>query len=184
MKHQLTKGSNLGKQRKLILVAIVILLSIIIGGNIRDYNRQKEAELNQIRLESEQLQQAKDKLERELEKTKTENEKLRKDLQSKLRVRVASRVKVSAEQWRPLVAKYFPASQVETAMRVMSCESGGNPAAINWDDAKITGMPSNGLFQINSYHNWSWSDPETNIQRAHNMWVRRGWQPWSCFYKI
>src|SRR3990167_10490859 len=31
---------------------------------------------------------------------------------------------------------------------IMQCESGGNPLAINTDDAKITGSPSFGLYQF------------------------------------
>ena len=33
----------------------------------------------------------------------------------------------SVENWRYLVVKYFPPEQVENAMAIMSCESGGDP---------------------------------------------------------
>jgi hypothetical protein len=179
----------MSRQRILILVAIGILLSIVIGGNIRDYNRQREAELNQIRQESEQLLQAKEKLENEKKKLETENKKLEKDLQakrpqSKTTVRVASAKVVAPAEVRRLVAKYFPANQVENALAVMKCESGFNANAVNWGDARITGMPSCGLFQINAKQNWAWNDPEANVRRAHLMWSSRGWQPWSCAKKL
>jgi hypothetical protein len=35
------------------------------------------------------------------------------------------------EQWRGVVAQYFPAHVVDTVLRIMQCESGGNPAAVN-----------------------------------------------------
>lgn len=31
---------------------------------------------------------------------------------------------------------------------IMNCESGGNPKVENWNDAKITGYPSIGLYQF------------------------------------
>lgn len=37
----------------------------------------------------------------------------------------------TAEWWRTLVERYFPASRVEQALSVMGCESGGNPDATN-----------------------------------------------------
>ena len=35
------------------------------------------------------------------------------------------------ERWRPLVTQHFPAGDVEWAMRVIACESTGNPTATN-----------------------------------------------------
>ena len=36
---------------------------------------------------------------------------------------------------------------IEIQNAIMFCESRNNPKAINWDDAKITGYPSKGLYQ-------------------------------------
>lgn len=91
-------------------------------------------------------------------------------------------INAAAESYRDLVAQYdWP---VDQALAIMTCESGGNPEAVNWGDAKITGMPSSGLFQINALLNWDWNSPAANIARAHEMYSRRGWRPWSCAKKI
>src|SRR3990167_2897082 len=37
---------------------------------------------------------------------------------------------------------------IEIQNAIMFCESRNNPKAINWDDAKITGYPSKGLYQF------------------------------------
>lgn len=47
----------------------------------------------------------------------------------------------NVEQWRPLVAQHFPASEVERALCIMSYESGGNP------NAKNPRSSASGLFQ-------------------------------------
>lgn len=96
------------------------------------------------------------------------------------------------EQWRTLVASYFPADQVDTAMRVMACESGGNPLAKN------PASSAAGLFQF-LQGTWDWVagelglpsyvqggpyEPEAAIQAA--AWLStpapgRGWQHWVCY---
>jgi hypothetical protein len=90
------------------------------------------------------------------------------------------------EQWRSLVAVYFPADQVDRALRVMACESGGDPNAYNPSGAS-------GLMQILA----SWADnfglipselfdPATNLQVARWLWddgerrVGNGWVHWVC----
>jgi hypothetical protein len=45
------------------------------------------------------------------------------------------------ERWRPLVAMYFPADRVDWALRIMRCESHGDP------DAKNPHSSASGLFQ-------------------------------------
>jgi hypothetical protein len=87
----------------------------------------------------------------------------------------------STEQWRALVAKYFPANQVDNCLKVMACESGGNPNASS---------PTNdhGLMQINkglAMYGQQIYNPEFNIRLAYtNYYARRGWQPWSCARKV
>ena len=87
--------------------------------------------------------------------------------------------------WKPLIEKRFPPEQVNNALLVMACESRGNPKAINKDDAKITGHCSYGLFQINGPDNWEWDNPEENADRALDLFLARGWQPWfNCSKKL
>jgi soluble lytic murein transglycosylase-like protein len=84
------------------------------------------------------------------------------------------------ERWRDLVAAYFPASEVDTALAVMACESGGDPNAYNPSGAS-------GLMQVLA----SWADnfgvlpdqlfdPETNIWIASELWADGGWTHWAC----
>lgn len=72
------------------------------------------------------------------------------------------------EQWRAAVSQY--PWNVETALRIMQCESGGNPNAYN------SKYGATGLFQI-LHGPW---DPYANIARAYEMYSQRGWQPWVC----
>lgn len=90
------------------------------------------------------------------------------------------------EQWRSLVAAYFPAEQVDAALRIMACESGGNPNAYNPSGAS-------GLMQVLS----SWADnfgyapadlfiPEVNLRIARYLYddsINRGlrlFSHWVC----
>lgn len=50
---------------------------------------------------------------------------------------VLSQLSIALEQPKP---------DIKTS--IMQCESGGNPKAINYEDAKITGYPSKGLYQF------------------------------------
>lgn len=91
----------------------------------------------------------------------------------------------TAERWRPLVERYFPAEQVPQAMRVIDCESGGNP------DARNSTSGAAGLFQHLPRY-WPARaaaaglpaadpyDPEANIAVA--AWLQRtgGWGHWTC----
>jgi len=98
---------------------------------------------------------------------------------------VAAPVPVSytsgVEQWRSLVAAYFPASEVDFALCVMAGESGGNPSAYNPSGAT-------GLMQVMTP---LWSDhygvaasalfdPVTNMEIAAAVWASQGWGAWSA----
>ena len=66
-------------------------------------------------------------------------------------------------------------------IRIATCESGLNQNAINWGDAKITGMPSMGVFQINRPYDEKYFDWKYNIDVAYNeFYLTRGFKPWSC----
>ena len=95
-------------------------------------------------------------------------------------------ISYSAEQWRLLVEKYFQPKDVQTAMTVLQCESGGNP------DAKNRHSSASGLFQhLGRY--WTersakagWGgadifDPEANIAVAAWLKSVTGWGSWTCY---
>ncbi len=97
----------------------------------------------------------------------------------------------AVEQWRGLVSQYFPASRVDEALRIIQCESLGDPNAYN----PYSG--ASGLFQFipstwattapkAGFPNASPFDPVANIASAAwlaNRYQELGqyyWQPWSC----
>jgi hypothetical protein len=100
-------------------------------------------------------------------------------------------LKPAVEQWRGLVAAYFPAELVEPALAIMQCESLGDPNAYN----PYSG--ASGLFQFlpgtwavmspkAGFAGASPFDPEPNIATA--AWLaayyeslgRDPWTPWYC----
>lgn len=94
-----------------------------------------------------------------------------------------SKVAYSAgvEQWRGLVEAYFP-GEVERALRVMHCESRGDP------NAKNPSSSARGLFQIMAS---IWAphfgvtydalyDPDTNVRLAAQIRDIQGWSAWVC----
>lgn len=95
------------------------------------------------------------------------------------------------EQWRGLVQQFFPTHRVEEALRIIDCESNGDPEAYN----PYSG--ASGLFQFlpstwattapnAGYPGASPFDPEANIASAAwlaNRYEELGhyyWQAWSC----
>lgn len=85
----------------------------------------------------------------------------------------------NVEQWRPLVAAYFPAETVNTMLCIMAGESGGNP------DARNPSSGAAGLFQVMPF--W-WDhyggdryDPETNVRVAKLIWEQQGYGAWSVW---
>jgi hypothetical protein len=111
-------------------------------------------------------------------------------------VQKSSKPAQSVDRWRPLVAKYFPASQVDNALHVMNCESwnpywgtGGDPSAIGdttltFNQAGTTYGYSVGLMQIRRLPGRPEKDwllnPENNIRYAAGMYRAQGFRPWSC----
>jgi Transglycosylase SLT domain len=97
----------------------------------------------------------------------------------------------SVEQWRSLVQKHFPSNRVEEALRIIDCESNGDPNAYN----PYSG--ASGLFQFipstwastapkAGYAGASVFDPEPNIASAAWLGARYEqlglyfWRAWSC----
>jgi soluble lytic murein transglycosylase-like protein len=97
----------------------------------------------------------------------------------------------AVERWRPTVQQYFPGSRVDQALRIIQCESLGDPDAYN----PYSG--ASGLFQFlpstwastapkAGFPDASPFDPAANIATAAwlaNRYQQLGmsyWQPWSC----
>lgn len=97
----------------------------------------------------------------------------------------------AVEQWRGLVSQFFPSNRVEEALRILDCESNGDPDALN----PYSGAA--GLYQFlpstwastapkAGYGGSSVFDPEANIAAAAwlaNHYEDLGmyyWQAWSC----
>jgi hypothetical protein len=95
------------------------------------------------------------------------------------------------EQWRSLVAQFFPSARVNEALAIIRCESNGDPDAYN----PYSG--ASGLFQFlpstwattapkAGYGGASVFDPEANVASAAwlaNRYQQLGqyyWQAWSC----
>lgn len=82
------------------------------------------------------------------------------------------------EQIRQIIRDVF-GNQAEKAIKIVEfCESGLNPNAVNYGDAKITGYPSWGLFMHNGPEFAGWNDPLTSTKMAWDKYSRRGWKPW------
>jgi soluble lytic murein transglycosylase-like protein len=100
--------------------------------------------------------------------------------------RVAAPVPVStgAEYWRPLIEAHFSPANVPWAMRVMTCESKGDPSAQN------SRSSAGGLFQFidstwaaTPYGHLSKYDPEANIAAAAWLLEVPSWggpKHWAC----
>jgi hypothetical protein len=97
----------------------------------------------------------------------------------------------AVERWRSIVERYFPSNRVDQALRIIQCESLGDPDAYN----PYSG--ASGLFQFlpatwastapkAGFPGASPFDPEANIGTAAwlaNRYQELGmsyWQPWSC----
>ena len=95
------------------------------------------------------------------------------------------------EQWRPLVAAYFFANEVERALCIMDHESKGNPNALNPRSSAA------GLFQFlrgtwdrvplsvsgGSYDSGQVYQAEPNVKSAAWLQERSGWWPWTPYQR-
>jgi soluble lytic murein transglycosylase-like protein len=89
------------------------------------------------------------------------------------------------EEWRSLVSAYFAPEHVDLALKIISCESGGDPNAQNpssgaaglfqhipryWDArAASAGMPGASIF-----------DPIANVAASAYLAYSDGWGHWSA----
>lgn len=95
------------------------------------------------------------------------------------------RYSAEVEQWRPLVSRYFAPGDVNRALRILSCESNGDPNAANPSSG------ASGLFQHMPGY-WSersakagWAgasvfDPQANVAVAAWLAYSGGWGHWVC----
>lgn len=80
---------------------------------------------------------------------------------------VAARSGDGCGGWRPLISQYpWP---VDTACRILLCESNGDANARNRSGAT-------GLLQVMGGS----TDPAANVAQAFAMWSHRGFAPWVC----
>lgn len=83
----------------------------------------------------------------------------------------------SVERWRGLVAKYVD-WDAEVMLRIIACESGGQPDAVSPDGQNA------GAYQENVIHGYSYAemtDPVRSTEIAHDIWLSQGYEAWSCY---
>ncbi len=93
----------------------------------------------------------------------------------------------NVEQWRPLISRYFSPADVDTAMRVLNCETGGTGNPNSYNDRS----GASGLFQQlpkywaerSAKAGWAGAsimDPEANV--AVSAWLAEdSWGHWTCY---
>ena len=94
--------------------------------------------------------------------------------------------RAGVEQWRPLVATYFRPGDVDRALRIMGCESGGDPNAANSRSSARGLMQHLGKYWAKRSAAAGWAgasifDPTANVAVA--AWLRDqpgGWGHWTC----
>lgn len=82
-----------------------------------------------------------------------------------------------------IVATYFPEDEMCTALRIVACESRGDPGAYN----KSSG--ASGLFQVMpfwadhyGYRREALFEPTLNAEMAYRIWSEEGgWKHWECW---
>ena len=185
-----------------LLAAILIAIptAAALQGKNAEIQKGEQQHLLEIKKRDSQIQNLNDQLKQKTDDNdslKKQNDQLKKDLQAKAerkaeeaRIAAANAEKQKAavsvsvgqagncESYRGLVAKYFPADQVNNALLTMSKESSCNPRA-------VSPTRDHGLMQINEVHLAKVGgnvnalyDPETNIRVASSIFAGRGWNAW------
>lgn len=94
----------------------------------------------------------------------------------------------NVEQWRPLVATYFRAEDVETAMRILACENTTGDPSVKNPNSSATGLFQHlGKYWADRSAAAGWAgyprtDPVANVAVA--AWLRDqrgGWNHWTCY---
>lgn len=79
-------------------------------------------------------------------------------------------------------------ARAQQAIAVFNCESGLNPNAFNPETASklkgITKFSSYGVAQINAAFDERLYDYKFNLDVAYQMYLNRGWRPWTCARKL
>lgn len=82
------------------------------------------------------------------------------------------------EQWRTMVEWFWDEPHTSRMLRIMDCESGGDPSAKNPRSS------ATGLFQIMGFWQKVWpgdyTDPWTNAAVAYQIWLSQGFAAWVC----
>jgi len=191
-----------------LLAAILIAVptAAVLQGKNSEIQKAEQQRILEIKKRDSHIQNLNDQLKQKTDseiELKKQNDQLKKDLQAKAerkaeeaRIAAANAEKQKAavsvsnvgqsgncESYRGLVAKYFPADQVNNALLTMQKESSCRPTAVS---------PTNdhGLMQVNcTYHCAKVGgdvnrlyDPETNIRLASAIYSDRG--NWSAWYAV
>lgn len=166
-----------------MIVALIVALVIT-----ADTRARADTQLNNVNEKNQKLEQDIKKLQEDNRKLKIVRAKHEADKKSWELVQQSSglqpiqRVR-SANFSGGEIASYILAvfgKDGEMALAIAMAESRLSPTATNWNDARYTGCPSYGIFQINRcdqrLYDWKY-----NVQEAHKMFHARGWLPWTCF---
>lgn len=191
-----------------LLAAILIAVptAAVLQGKNSEIQKAEQQRILEIKKRDSHIQNLNDQLKQKTDseiELKKQNDQLKKDLQAKAerkaeeaRIAAANAEKQKAavsvsnvgqsgncESYRGLVAKYFPADQVNNALLTMQKESSCRPTAVS---------PTNdhGLMQVNCTYHCSkvggdvnrLYDPETNIRLASAIYTDRG--NWSAWYAV
>jgi len=175
-------------------LSILLIWFASITWNVGSINETKETE---IQRKEQELKDQKKKVEEQDKKIKQLNKKLEsKRLKSALaqrdRQQLAAKTPPQTSQPhqnqlsnpnRAYIANYILSkfgANGNTALAIAYAESGLNPNATNYNDARYTGCYSYGVFQINrcdsNLYDWKY-----NVDEAHKMFLARGWWPWTVY---
>lgn len=66
-------------------------------------------------------------------------------------------------------------------LKIAKCESGYYNLAVNYEDSKLNGHVSRGLFQLSEINGVIplWWEPKVNAQKAYAMFLKQGVRPWT-----